>query len=229
MKKDKKLLFWQVTILVAILLSTVTTVVLASFQAGRTNASTLTFRDNVTITIGGVTKTSNNYYWNYKKESAVSTYTAGTASINVVDYLELAPITVTVNTGATCYIRLFACVGTTLPSSTIALGTFPNSITAQSGSTAATIVNSSNYTSAETSFAFSSTTNQTAKFVSLCTATANSTTFTMSSAYIPYDATSQSNDYPNSSVSSKKFYLYLSVSASTDNASWDTFVLTPTS
>ncbi len=224
MLRNKKLLFIQVTISIAIMFATISSVVLASFQASKTNTSSLTFRGNITLTVSGVTKSGDNYYWDYKTRPGAASYTAGVAEIHVVDYLELAPITITVTTGATCYVRLFACVGTEINSSIYPVANFPS---LSGASNPATVITSANYVTNESNFAFTNTTSQTKKFVSQVTVSSNNTTYTMSQAYIPYNAQGNT-EYSNADLVNKKFYLYLSVSASTDNVSWNTFVLTPT-
>ncbi len=221
MQTKKRTVFWQLFLSSLILLATISSVVLASFQASRTNTSTLSFHENITLNITGVTHTGNNYYWNYKTSTSASTYTNGVASITgVVDYLELAPITVSASSGATCYVRVFACIGTN--QNIVPLGDFAT----PSGTNHASVVAAGSYVSNETNFAFSPAPSQTKKFVSQCTIDANNKEFTMINVYIPYNAKGATN-YANADIVNKKFYLYLSISASTDNSSWSTFVLTP--
>ena len=229
MQKKLKSLFCQIVMTVAIVLMTCSSVVYAAFRASFTaNAVSLSFANAITLTVTGITQSSTNYYWNYRKSTYESGYTNGAATIvEVVDYFELAPITIKVATGAPCYIRVFGCYGTNLPTSTITIANFP-SITAQSGTTAATVVAAGSYIAQETNFAWTSTSNQTKKFVSTCHPTNTTTTYTMISPYIPYNAKG-TTEYSNADVRNKKFYIYLSISASTDNSSWNTlFTITAT-
>lgn len=229
MQKSTKSFVTSILFTIFSICTAVCSVVWAAFQASKTNTSTITFANAITLTVTGITKSGSAYYWDYKRSTYETSYTAGKASIvGVVDYFELAPITVKVTAGAPCYVRVFACFGTDLPTSTITIANFP-SITAQSGTTAASVVSSSNYIDKESGFTWTSTSNQTKKFVSLCNPTNTTTTYTVVSPYIPYNAKG-TTEYANANVLNKKFYIYLSISASTDNttANWQTFTITAT-
>ena len=142
---------------------------------------------------------------------------------DLLDYLKLSPITVTVISGATCYIRCFACIGTDISSSTIAMGSFSNTITAQENTTAANVTS---LQSNETSFAFSSA-QQTKKFASYYQVTNNNTSYTMVNSTVAFDATGNT-EIAYTAVQNSHFYAFLCIYASTDNTHWDTFTISTT-
>ena len=228
MLRNKKIHFIEFVLTLLIVIASVTSVVLAAFTANRSGTSELSFRSGITITVTGVTKSGNNYYWNYKTDPSASSYTNGTATINAVDYLEFAPLTITVTAGTNCYVRVFACVGTDMPTSAKTIGAF--STTNLTGSAANNTPRTATLTTKENNFVFnaisSNSNKQQAKLATTCQVTTLNSALTMCNAYIPYTVRG-TTDYPNANFVNKKFYAYVSFEAATDT-NWDTnFNITP--
>ena len=215
--------FLMPTILTIItLLATISTIVYAAFVANKQASATVSFRSGIQITVNGIDLSGGKYYWKYA-DSPTAAYTAGSASVSILDYLELAPITITVTSGASCYVRCFACVGTDIPSSTLAIGTFKSTVTAEQNTTAAT---KTTLQTNETNFSFSNA-SQTQKFASYCQVSSNNSSYTMVNNIVVMNATG-ATEIEYSAVENKHYYAFLCVYASTDNTNWDSFTITTT-
>ncbi len=207
---------------IIVLLTTLSTILYAAFVSNKQASATITFGQGIQITVNGIDLSGGKYYWKYTN-SPTAAYTAGSSDAPILYYLEMAPITITVTSGATCYVRCFACVGTNIPSSTLAMGSFKGTLTAEENTTAATIAS---LQTNETNFSFSSAV-QTKKFASTYQVTNNNTSYTMVNSMVAYDATGNTAiDYTN--VQGKHFYAFLCVYASTDNTHWNTFTISTT-
>ncbi len=207
---------------IIVLLTTLSTILYAAFVSNKQASATITFGQGIQITVNGIDLSGGKYYWKYAN-SPTAAYTAGSSDTPILDYLEMAPITITVTSGATCYVRCFACVGTNIPSSTLAMGSFKGTLTAEENTTAATIAS---LQTNETNFSFSSAV-QTKKFASTYQVTNNNTSYTMVNSMIAYDATGNT-EIAYTNVQNKHFYAFLCVYASTDNTHWNTFTISTT-
>ena len=207
---------------IIVLLATITTVIYAAFAANKSATASVSFRSGIQITVNGIDLSGGKYYWKYAN-SPTSAYTTGSASAPILDYLEMAPITITVTSGASCYVRCFACVGTDIPSSTLAIGSFKSALTAEENTTAANIAS---LQTNETAFAFSNA-SQTQKFASTYQVTSNNTSYTMVNNIVVMNATG-ATEIQYTAVQNKHFYAFLCVYASTDNTHWDTFTISTT-